>query len=195
MNNINGSVMRMRTLPSHVGPMMANLRKCFLLVASIAVAVAQQQLYLELNTPQVEYGLPELPYPYGGLEPYLDNATLRVHHLGHHKAYAKKMNAALQGWREKVWACSMHGTSAGTELLPTHAQEPHSDLARSSILDILARISEVPEEWKSALRNNGGGFVNHVFYWSTMCPNPGQSERLPDVSVPLALLVVCNTLY
>ena len=77
-------------------------------------------------------------------------------------------------------------------LFPTHAQEPHSDLARSSILDILARISEVPNEWKTVLRNNGGGFVNHIFYWSTMCPNPEQSQRLPKVSMPLVLQIVYN---
>ena len=95
---------------------MASLRLGLLLLAFSVIAVAQQQLYQELKNPQAEYSLPELPYPYSGLEPYLDNATLLVHHLGHHKAYAKKMNAALQGWREKVWAYSMHRTFSGTEL-------------------------------------------------------------------------------
>ena len=87
-----------------------SLRLGLLLLASIAAAVAQQQVYQELKIPQIEYSLPELPYNYSELEPYLDEATLRVHHLGHHRAYTNKMNAALLGWRKEVWTCSVHRT-------------------------------------------------------------------------------------
>lgn len=45
-------------------------------------------------------------------------------------------------------------------------------LSRKSIAEILQRLSEVPEQWRTKLRNNGGGFINHVFYWETMCPTP-----------------------
>ena len=51
---------------------------------------------------QQEYKLPDLPYAYDGLEPHMDEATLRVHHLGHHAAYTKKLNLALRQWRESV---------------------------------------------------------------------------------------------
>lgn len=49
---------------------------------------------------------------------------------------------------------------------------PHDTLATSSIFDILKRLDQVPEKWQTALKNNGGGYVNHIFYWATMCPIP-----------------------
>lgn len=58
--------------------------------------------YEEFTQFRKEYTLPSLPYVYDGLEPFIDEATLRVHHLGHHAAYTKKMNAALADWRESV---------------------------------------------------------------------------------------------
>lgn len=58
--------------------------------------------YEEILQYKDEYTLPELPYSYDGLEPFIDEATLRVHHLGHHAAYTKKLNAALKSWRESV---------------------------------------------------------------------------------------------
>ena len=48
-------------------------------------------------------------------------------------------------------------------------QEPSSKLAHSSILAILVHLSDVPEQWRSVLRNNGGGYINHIFYWNSMC--------------------------
>ena len=64
-------------------------------------------------------------------------------------------------------------------------QDPTSPLARSSIVQILQKITEVPETWQVAIRNNGGGFVNHVIYWATMCPGGGGSpsgELLMQIS-------------
>ena len=58
--------------------------------------------YEEIIQYKEEYALPELPYNYDGLEPFIDEATVRVHHLGHHAAYTKKLNAALKSWRESV---------------------------------------------------------------------------------------------
>lgn len=58
--------------------------------------------YEEIIRYKEEYALPELPYSYDGLEPYLDEATLRVHHRGHHAAYTEKLNIALKSWRESV---------------------------------------------------------------------------------------------
>lgn len=48
-------------------------------------------------------------------------------------------------------------------------QEPNSKLAHSSMLTILGHLSDVPDQWRGALRNNGGGYVNHIFYWNSMC--------------------------
>ena len=58
--------------------------------------------YDEIVEYKEEYSLPDLPYGYDGLEPFIDEATLRVHHMGHHAAYTKKLNAALNSWRESV---------------------------------------------------------------------------------------------
>ena len=58
--------------------------------------------YEEIIQYKEEYALPELPYSYDGLEPFIDEATVRVHHLGHHVAYTKKLNAALKSWRESL---------------------------------------------------------------------------------------------
>lgn len=58
--------------------------------------------YDEIIQYKEEYSLPDLPYGYDGLEPFIDEATLRIHHVGHHGAYTKKLNAALKSWRESV---------------------------------------------------------------------------------------------
>ncbi len=83
---------------------MANLLvlKYFLLATVLPIALSQRDAYKALTKYAKEYVLPSLPYAYNGLEPHLDEPTLRVHHLGHHKAYTAKMNAALKDWREKV---------------------------------------------------------------------------------------------
>ena len=74
----------------------------YYLAACISVTLCQQNIYEILIKPAEVYDLPALPYPYDGLEPFLDELTLRVHHLGHHKSYANKMNAALKDWRLKA---------------------------------------------------------------------------------------------
>ena len=78
----------------------------FVLCMCASVAWTQRDAYEWVVRSEREYLLPDLPYSYDGLEPLLDAATLRVHHLGHHKAYTSKMNAALKEWREEVgsWA-------------------------------------------------------------------------------------------
>lgn len=89
----------------------------------------------------MSFKLPELPYAYNALEPYIDEATMRVHHTGHHQAYTNALNDAI----------------AGT------AHENHS------IEEILAKLD--PDN--KPLRNNGGGFYNHVMYWNIMAPKAG----------------------
>ncbi|KAK3736516.1 hypothetical protein QZH41_009393 [Actinostola sp. cb2023] len=129
-----------------------------ILLCTIILAANCDTPYEQFTQFKKEYTLPALPYSYNGLEPYIDEATLRVHHLGHHAAYTKKMNAALKAWRES-------GEKA--------------ELASKSILEILKNIEEVPEDWQEAIKNNGGGFVNHGFYWAGMSPNPSKEARKP----------------
>ena len=61
-----------------------------------------EKIYGNVNVFQEHYALPDLPYQYDALEPYIDAKTLRVHHLGHHQAYTDKMNAILKEWRREV---------------------------------------------------------------------------------------------
>ena len=75
---------------------------CFIFLLLSRVQVDEAAIYDRIFQKADKYELPNLPYQYNGLEPYLDERTLIVHHQGHHKAYTDKMNAALHEWREKV---------------------------------------------------------------------------------------------
>src|SRR5207248_9118977 len=91
--------------------------------------------------------LPPLPYPPDALEPYIDKATMEIHHGKHHNAYVTNLNKALE-------------------------QAP--DLANKSLEELLANnCAIVPENIRTAVRNNGGGHANHSFFWPIMAPNAG----------------------
>ncbi len=92
--------------------------------------------------------LPTLPYAYDALEPYIDARTMEIHHTKHHQAYVNNVNAALEG--------------TGLEDL--------------SLCELCARLDEVPEDKRTAVRNNGGGHANHSFFWEIMGANKGQPE-------------------
>jgi Fe-Mn family superoxide dismutase len=91
------------------------------------------------------YEVPPLPYDYAALEPHVDEATMRLHHDKHHQAYVDKVNAALEG----------------------------TDLAGAPIEDVLKDLSRVPEDKRTAVRNNGGGHYNHSLFWEWMSPDGG----------------------
>lgn len=91
------------------------------------------------------FTLPELPYAYDALEPHYDKETLEIHHGKHHNAYTQKFNAAVD--------------AAG--------------LTDKSVEDILTSLDSVDEVHRGALRNNGGGYWNHTFFWESMSPNGG----------------------
>ena len=90
--------------------------------------------------------LPPLPYDYSALEPHIDNQTMHLHHDGHHAAYVKNLNAAL---------------------------EKHSELQNKSPEELLRNLNSVPEDIRTAVRNNGGGHVNHTMFWKIMKPKSG----------------------
>jgi len=87
--------------------------------------------------------LPELDYAYDALEPYIDARTMEIHHSRHHAAYVNKLNAALQG---------------------------HSDLADKSAEYLIRNLNRLPADIRTAVRNNGGGHVNHDFFWKILAP-------------------------
>ena len=71
-------------------------------VLLVVAANAYELPYELIDDAGIDYKLPELPYTYKSLEPYIDEATVKVHHSGHHAGYTKKLNAVLKSWREKV---------------------------------------------------------------------------------------------
>ena len=96
------------------------------------------------------YEVPPLPYDYSALEPYIDTQTMQLHHDKHHAAYVTNLNAALQN---------------------------NSQFASMPIDDLVRRINEVPENIRTAVRNNGGGHANHSMFWQIMTPNGGGEPR------------------
>ena len=90
--------------------------------------------------------LPDLPYDYDALEPHIDERTMRIHHTKHHQGYTNKLNNALEG---------------------------HTNLQQKNIDELLGDIDSVPEDIRTAVRNNGGGFANHSLFWTVMSPNGG----------------------
>lgn len=90
--------------------------------------------------------LPKLPYALDALEPHLDARTMEIHHGKHHAAYVDNLNKALAG---------------------------HSQLQSWSVEDLVRRLAEVPEAIRTAVRNNGGGHLNHTRFWTWMSPQGG----------------------
>jgi Fe-Mn family superoxide dismutase len=96
----------------------------------------------------VAHTLPPLPYAPDALEPHIDTQTMQIHHGKHHQAYVTNLNAAL---------------------------EKYPELQSKSIEDVLRDINKVPEDVRTAVRNNGGGHMNHSAFWKWMAPKAGGS--------------------
>jgi superoxide dismutase, Fe-Mn family len=90
--------------------------------------------------------LPPLPYAFDALEPHIDAQTMQIHHGKHHQAYVTNLNAAL---------------------------EKHPELQSKTVEELVSGINSVPEDIRTAVRNNGGGHVNHSMFWQIMAPNAG----------------------
>ena len=91
------------------------------------------------------YELPPLPYDYNALEPTIDEQTMRIHHDKHHQAYVDNVNKALEG----------------------------TEFADKPIEQVLGTLDLIPDDKRTAVRNNGGGHANHTLFWSIMKPNGG----------------------
>jgi Fe-Mn family superoxide dismutase len=96
------------------------------------------------------YSLPQLPYPYDALEPYIDKMTMEIHHTKHHQGYINNLNSAL---------------------------EKYPEFHNLELEEILKNLNQLPEEIKTAVRNNGGGHYNHTLFWEIMKPNGGDEPR------------------
>lgn len=97
------------------------------------------------------YQLPELPYGYGDLDPLIDEQTMHLHHDKHHATYISNLNAAL-------------------------AKSPET--ADRPLFDLMRDLESVPEEIRTAVRNNGGGHLNHTLYWQWLSPD--QDQEIPS---------------
>src|SRR5688572_2277771 len=92
------------------------------------------------------YEVPPLPYDYNALEPHIDEQTMRIHHDKHHQAYVTNLNTAL---------------------------EKHPNLQDKSIDDLISDMNAIPDDIRTAVRNNGGGHANHTLFWQIMSGQGG----------------------
>jgi len=92
------------------------------------------------------FELAPLPYAYDALEPFIDTQTMTIHHDKHHAAYITNLNAAVA---------------------------KHPELSAWSIDDLVKKLNDVPEDIRTAVRNNGGGHYNHSMFWQIMAPKAG----------------------
>ncbi len=92
------------------------------------------------------YTLPELPYAYDSLEPFIDEETMHIHHDKHHAGYVKNLNDAI---------------------------EKHEELFSKSAEELITNLNDVPEDIRTVVKNNAGGHVNHSMFWQIMAPKGG----------------------
>lgn len=106
--------------------------------------------------PSLPAKLPQLPYAYDALEPYIDAQTMEIHHTKHHQTYIDKLNAAL---------------------------EKHPELKDKNLEDLLMNLEQVPEDIRTAVRNHGGGHYNHSLFWQIMAKDakPAQGNFLAAI--------------
>lgn len=97
--------------------------------------------------------LPKLPYAYDALEPWIDAATMEIHHAKHHATYVAKLNEAL---------------------------EKHPELGETALEDMLKSLDSVPEDIRLAVRNHGGGHFNHSLFWQSLAPNKTSGNNHPE---------------
>jgi len=103
------------------------------------------------------FKLPELPYPYDALEPYIDAKTMEIHHTKHHGGYVNNLNAAL---------------------------EKYDYLHDYEVETLLKNLAALPEEIRTAVRNNGGGHLNHSLFWEILTPG-GPKEPVGELKAAI----------
>ena len=131
-------------------------RRTLLKGAAAALATAGAPRMVWAADDSGPFKLPPLPYDFGALEPSIDAKTMELHHDKHHAAYVKKLNEAVKD---------------------------HSKVAAMPIEEILANLQELPEDIRTAVRNNGGGHANHSMFWQVM----GKDGGAPDGDLKAAI--------
>ncbi len=103
-------------------------------------------LIAQADSSEAAFTLPDLPYAYGALKPYVDAKTMTIHHDKHHAGYVKNLNAAI---------------------------DKHPELKGKTVEDLLRNLNTIPADIRTAVRNNAGGHANHTMFWSIMAPKAG----------------------
>jgi len=98
--------------------------------------------------------LPALPYAFNALEPYFDTQTMEIHYSKHHQTYVDKLNEALA---------------------------KHPELAEKPLEELLKTLADVPEDIRSAVRNHGGGHLNHSLFWESLKTSTGEKPLGPMI--------------
>lgn len=119
--------------------------------------VDQGNTMLKNESGAIIYQLPTLPYAYDALEPYIDANTMEIHYTKHHQTYINKLNEALA---------------------------KHPQWQAVPLEELLQRLSEVPDDIRTAVRNHGGGHANHTFFWQCMSPD---AQKEPGANVAKAI--------
>jgi superoxide dismutase, Fe-Mn family len=101
----------------------------------------------------MKHELPKLPYAYNALEPYIDEATMKLHHDKHHQTYVDKLNAAL---------------------------EPFTGLQKLKVEDLLKDLNKIPEAGRTAIKNHGGGVLNHNMWWTILKKDVPITKTMSD---------------
>jgi len=103
------------------------------------------------QTTAIPVQLPPLPYDYAALEPHIDAQTMKLHHDRHHAAYVNNLNEALK---------------------------EYPNLQNRDVVTLLQDLNSVPEDIRTAVRNNGGGHLNHTMFWQIMSPQGGANQQV-----------------
>src|SRR3989338_5808784 len=103
-----------------------------------------------------KFELPELSYKYNALEPFIDAKTMEIHHSKHHAAYISKLNIALESF---------------------------PDLQEKSLTWLLQNLDSVPEKIRTAVRNHGGGHLNHTFFWEILAKDVSLEKNLVSKAI------------
>ncbi len=101
----------------------------------------------------MKYTLPKLSYDYGALEPFIDARTMEIHHTKHHQTYVDKLNEALA---------------------------KHPEIADKPLNELLANINSVPEDIRIAVKNHGGGHLNHSLFWELLAKDIPAKGKVVD---------------
>jgi Fe-Mn family superoxide dismutase len=132
------------------------IKKTALFSATVATVSSLGNLHGQTTSPQIAanaggpFSVPPLPYAFDALEPHIDAMTMGIHHDKHHAAYVNNLNKAIAEFPE---------------------------LKKKSVEELVRDLDSIPEKIRTAVRNNGGGHLNHSLFWQMMKKNGGGEPK------------------